>query len=100
MYFNFNTLIFDAYLISYYLYESKSRCYSEAGVNFGSNDTVLPTLQTLENVTKFMEASPIKHVAKVQAPTLLLLGSEDLRVPMSQGTAYYRALKVANKNAE
>jgi len=60
----------------------------------------MPTLQNLENAATLMACSPIQHVEKVQAPTLLLLGSEDLRVPMSQGKAYYRALQIANKKAE
>jgi len=42
---------------------------------------------------KLSECSPIKHVQKVQAPTLLLLGEKDLRVPSSQGLAYFHHLK-------
>jgi len=42
---------------------------------------------------KLADCSPCKHVHKVQAPTLLLLGEKDLRVPASQGLAYYHLLK-------
>lgn len=38
-------------------------------------------------------ASPIVHAHKVKAPTLLLIGSKDLRVPHFQGTEYYLRLK-------
>lgn len=38
-------------------------------------------------------ASPIVHAHKVKAPTLLLIGSKDLRVPHHQGTEYYLRLK-------
>jgi len=46
-----------------------------------------------EALLKLAECSPIKHVHKVQAPTLLLLGEKDLRVPPSQGLAYFHHLK-------
>ncbi|XP_016665011.1 acylamino-acid-releasing enzyme-like [Acyrthosiphon pisum] len=42
---------------------------------------------------KLADCSPCKNVHKVQAPTLLLLGEKDLRVPPSQGLAYYHLLK-------
>lgn len=42
------------------------------------------------------KASPIQHAHKVRAPTLLQIGSKDLRVPPSQAMEYYHRLK-ANK---
>jgi len=42
---------------------------------------------------KLADCSPCKNAHKVQAPTLLLLGKKDLRVPPSQGQAYYHLLK-------
>lgn len=54
-------------------------------------------MDTLSNskeiMMKLAECSPCKNAHKVQAPTLLLLGSKDLRVPPSQGIAYYHLLK-------
>lgn len=46
-----------------------------------------------EVMMKLADSSPLKHVHKVLAPTLLLLGDKDLRVPPSQGLAYYHILK-------
>ena len=37
--------------------------------------------------------SPISFVAAVKTPTLILHGEDDARVPLSQGTEYYNALK-------
>jgi len=71
--------------------------FAEAGIPSLEN---IATARTLVEAQKFMNCSPISNVSKVQAPTLLLLGSEDLRVPMNQGLAYYRALKSLNKIAE
>ncbi|MQL86070.1 hypothetical protein Taro_018588, partial [Colocasia esculenta] len=42
--------------------------------------------------------SPISHLTKVKAPVLFLLGAQDLRVPVSNGLQYARALK--EKGAE
>lgn len=38
-------------------------------------------------------ASPLVHAHKVKIPTLLLIGSKDLRVPPSQGVEFYHRLK-------
>lgn len=42
---------------------------------------------------KLADCSPFKNAHKVQAPTLILLGEKDLRVPPSHGLAYYHLLK-------
>ncbi|XP_030061179.1 acylamino-acid-releasing enzyme isoform X2 [Microcaecilia unicolor] len=42
---------------------------------------------------QMLDKSPIKYVAQVKTPVLLMLGEEDIRVPNKQGVEYYRALK-------
>ncbi|KAF6204297.1 hypothetical protein GE061_002637 [Apolygus lucorum] len=44
--------------------------------------------------------SPISHINNVIAPTLLLIGKFDLRVPPSQGINYYFALKARGKKTK
>lgn len=58
-----------------------------------------------EGISRFTEApsskdlsvlyskSPISHISKVKTPTIFLLGAKDLRVPVSNGLQYARALK-------
>ncbi|PQQ01866.1 acylamino-acid-releasing enzyme-like [Prunus yedoensis var. nudiflora] len=46
-----------------------------------------------EHLTFFQSKSPIALVSKVKTPTLFLLGAQDLRVPVSTGLQYARALK-------
>jgi dipeptidyl aminopeptidase/acylaminoacyl peptidase len=41
----------------------------------------------------YWENSPLKYVHNVTTPTLILVGEEDLRVPMPQSVEMYRALK-------
>jgi len=79
-----------------------NRVVAEAGLPFPDVKTMsfIPAARSLEEAKKYMECSPITNVSKVKAPTLLLLGTEDLRVPMSQGMAYYRALKAHGKIAQ
>lgn len=74
------------------------RAFIESGVAVDTD--VQPVIRTADDAKKFMTCSPIHNVDKVKAATLLLLGSEDLRVPMSQGLAYYRVLKACNKEVE
>uniref|UniRef100_A0A8D8QWV6 acylaminoacyl-peptidase n=1 Tax=Cacopsylla melanoneura TaxID=428564 RepID=A0A8D8QWV6_9HEMI len=45
---------------------------------------------------KMRQMSPLAHVDKVVAPTLLLIGKKDLRVPASQGLHFYHRLKANN----
>lgn len=42
---------------------------------------------------KMFKCSPIIHVNNVKAPTLLCIGSNDLRVPSSQGKLWFQRLK-------
>ncbi|XP_031097604.1 acylamino-acid-releasing enzyme-like isoform X2 [Ipomoea triloba] len=66
-------------------------CYFEALGSEGKlSFTEAPKAQHLE---QFYNKSPISHVSKVKAPTLVLLGSKDLRVPIPDGLQYARALK-------
>ncbi|KAK4258053.1 hypothetical protein QN277_007560 [Acacia crassicarpa] len=46
-----------------------------------------------EDLTLFYSKSPISHLSKVKTPTLFLFGAQDLRVPVSNGLQYARALK-------
>lgn len=66
-------------------------CYVEAGEPY--TQVGLPNNNIL---IKMRNASPIVHAHKVTAPTLLQIGSKDLRVPPSQGLEYYTRLKSNN----
>jgi len=41
----------------------------------------------------YWEHSPLKDIARVRTPTLILVGEKDVRVPMAQSVELYRALK-------
>lgn len=53
----------------------------------------ISTEESGEMVVKMFKCSPIVHAHKVKAPTLMLIGRNDLRVPPSQGTHWYLRLK-------
>ncbi|XP_021291724.1 acylamino-acid-releasing enzyme isoform X1 [Herrania umbratica] len=66
-------------------------CYVES---YGSNGKSIYTeAPSAEHLTHLYNKSPISHISKVKAPTLFLLGAQDLRVPVSNGLQYARALK-------
>ncbi|XP_052189153.1 acylamino-acid-releasing enzyme isoform X2 [Diospyros lotus] len=66
-------------------------CYVESyGSAWKSMFTGAPSA---EDLALFHSKSPISHLSKVKAPTLFLLGAQDLRVPVSTGFQYARALK-------
>ncbi|XP_050219092.1 acylamino-acid-releasing enzyme-like [Mercurialis annua] len=48
---------------------------------------------SINDLTLFYSKSPISHISKVKTPTIFLIGAKDLRVPMSDGLQYARALK-------
>ncbi|WJX17114.1 acylaminoacyl-peptidase [Trifolium repens] len=66
-------------------------CYVESyGIKGRDRITEAPSA---EDLTLFYSKSPIAHIAKVKTPTVFLLGAQDLRVPISTGLQYARALK-------
>ncbi|KAL8265639.1 hypothetical protein R6Q59_002983 [Mikania micrantha] len=66
-------------------------CFVETfGTQGLSSYTEAPSPQLL---SFFHEKSPIAHISKVKTPTLFLLGAKDLRVPVTNGLQFARALK-------
>lgn len=66
-------------------------CYVEA---YGSQGKSFFTeAPSAEHISVLMSKSPISHISKVKTPILFLLGAKDLRVPVSNGMQYARALK-------
>lgn len=63
-------------------------CYVEAGRAYGQKGEPQDDI-----LVKMRKVSPIMHAHKVKAPTLLQIGSKDLRVPPHQGNEYYTRLK-------
>ncbi|TYH03977.1 hypothetical protein ES288_A09G262100v1 [Gossypium darwinii] len=66
-------------------------CYVESYGRKGK--TIFTEAPSAEHLTHFYSKSPILHISKVKAPTIFLLGAQDLRVPVSGGLQYARALK-------
>ncbi|KAL5066858.1 hypothetical protein RYX36_017745 [Vicia faba] len=66
-------------------------CFVETyGTNGRDRITEAPSA---EDLTIFYSKSPIAHISKVKTPTIFLLGAQDLRVPISTGLQFARALK-------
>ncbi|KAJ6318681.1 hypothetical protein OIU76_014105 [Salix suchowensis] len=66
-------------------------CYVETyGVEGKTKFTEAPSV---EDLALFHSKSPISHISKVKTPTIFVLGAKDLRVPLSNGLQYARALK-------
>ncbi|XP_018575043.1 acylamino-acid-releasing enzyme [Anoplophora glabripennis] len=63
-------------------------CYVEAGEEYTQQGKIDNDI-----LIAMRKASPIVHAHKVKAPTLLQIGSKDLRVPSHQGTEYHLRLK-------
>ncbi|XP_023312037.1 acylamino-acid-releasing enzyme-like [Anoplophora glabripennis] len=63
-------------------------CYVEVGVEYTQRGKIDNDI-----LIAMRKASPIVHAHKVKAPTLLQIGTKDLRVPSHQGTEYYLRLK-------
>ncbi|CAH3998464.1 acylamino-acid-releasing enzyme-like isoform X1 [Pieris brassicae] len=63
-------------------------CYVEAGLNYHESGEVLD-----KEILAMRRCSPIVHAHKVKAPTALMLGSNDKRVPCYQGLDYAKRLK-------
>ena len=47
-----------------------------------------------ENIEAYMKFSPISLVGNVQTPTLVMVGTADLRTPLSEAKQLYHALKL------
>ena len=50
--------------------------------------------QPYDHMEDYWRSSPIRYVAAVRTPTLILHGEEDARVHPAQGMEYFRALKI------
>jgi dipeptidyl aminopeptidase/acylaminoacyl peptidase len=68
-----------------------SRAAAETGILYAE----LEEMNT-KAFEKMKKCSPITYVSNVVAPTLLLVGSKDRRVPSSQGIHYYYRLHSNN----
>ncbi|KMQ95719.1 acylamino-acid-releasing enzyme [Lasius niger] len=65
-------------------------CAVEAGFSYIISG---PWPDNIDMFVKMKKCSPISHIDKVKAPTLICIGTKDLRVPSSQGTMWYNRLK-------
>ncbi|XP_045520329.1 acylamino-acid-releasing enzyme-like isoform X2 [Pieris brassicae] len=81
-----NPLIDLATKVSYA--DNPDGCYVEAGLNYHESGEVLD-----KEILAMRRCSPIVHAHKVKAPTALMLGSNDKRVPCYQGLDYAKRLK-------
>eukprot|EP00592_Proboscia_alata_P026986 CAMPEP_0194445240 /NCGR_PEP_ID=MMETSP0176-20130528/127743_1 /TAXON_ID=216777 /ORGANISM="Proboscia alata, Strain PI-D3" /LENGTH=986 /DNA_ID=CAMNT_0039271763 /DNA_START=29 /DNA_END=2989 /DNA_ORIENTATION=+ len=70
-------------------------CYVET-FGPGSYDYTKFQPPTADQLQAMHAASPVAHLHKVTAPTLIALGLSDKRVPPSQGLEYYHALRAKN----
>ena len=70
-------------------------CAAEVNYPFDES-TPMPEADQVEMLVKMFKCSPIIHAGKVKAPTLLCIGTNDLRVPPSQGKLWYQRLKANN----
>ncbi|RGB38280.1 Alpha/Beta hydrolase protein [Rhizophagus diaphanus] len=65
-------------------------CFSEIGLPFSLTN---PPIVKPSDYKLMYENSPINNIDKVKTPTLLMLGSEDKRVPHNDGLNWYYYLK-------
>ncbi|BGP35364.1 hypothetical protein JCM10296v2_007200 [Rhodotorula toruloides] len=70
-------------------------CYEETSTPYSL--TSPPTHLTPQTFSTFHSLSPLRHASDVTAPTLLLIGEADRRVPKDQGRAWFHALKGEGK---
>lgn len=54
--------------------------------------------QPWENIETYMRFSPVSLVGNIQTPTLVMVGTEDLRTPLSEAKQLYGALKIRGIN--
>ena len=50
--------------------------------------------QPWENIEGYMKFSPVSLVGNIETPTLVMVGTEDLRTPLSESKQLYSALKI------
>ena len=50
--------------------------------------------QPWENIEGYMKFSPISLVGNVQTPTMVMVGTADMRTPISESKQLYSALKI------
>jgi len=50
--------------------------------------------QPWENIETYMKFSPISLVGNIQTPTLVMVGTADMRTPLSEAKQLYSALKI------
>lgn len=50
--------------------------------------------QPWENIETYMKFSPVSRVGSINTPTLVMVGDEDLRTPLSEAKQLYHALKL------
>ena len=65
-------------------------CYVEG---LGTYDWTTYRPPSKEELSTMYDASPIRYMDAVTAPTLVALGLDDLRVPPSQGLEWYHSLR-------
>ncbi|BGO95618.1 Alpha/Beta hydrolase protein [Rhodotorula toruloides] len=70
-------------------------CYEETSTPYSLSSP--PTHLTSSTFNTFHSLSPLRHASNVTAPTLLLIGESDRRVPKDQGRAWFHALKGEGK---
>lgn len=63
------------------------------GCGIGKYDWTKFTGPSVEQLTEMYQRSPIAHAQNVKVPTLIAIGTKDLRVPPSQGIEYYHILR-------
>ncbi|XP_050593009.1 acylamino-acid-releasing enzyme-like isoform X1 [Bombus affinis] len=72
--------------------EERIMCAAEINYTFDESAPMSES-DRIEMFVKMFKCSPIIHVNNVKAPTLLCIGSSDLRVPPSQGKLWFQRLK-------
>ncbi|KAH7051860.1 Alpha/Beta hydrolase protein [Linnemannia elongata] len=66
-------------------------CYAVNDLPFDMEAPPTATISSPEVFKRLRAASPMEHVEKVTAPSLLLIGAGDRRVPPSQGFSWWQA---------
>ena len=60
---------------------------------YGYADSRLPG-QPWENIDAYMKFSPVSLVGNIQTPTMVMVGTLDMRTPLSEAKQLYHALKI------